>query len=125
MPIRQFRDMRRCYGFEEVAIVPGDVTVNPDQTSVDLTLGNLTFSVPILAAAMDAVVDPRFAVAFSKLGGLAVLNLEGVQARYDRPADILAEIARVPINEATPLLQKVYSQSIKENLVGERIREIK
>src|SRR5512136_964618 len=125
MPIRQFRDMRRCYGFEEVAIVPGDVTVNPEQTSIDLKLGNLTFPVPILAAAMDAVVDAKFAVAFSKLGGLAVLNLEGVQARYDNPSEILAEIAQVPINQATPLLQKVYSQPIKDKIVGDRVREIK
>lgn len=125
MPVRQFREMRRCYGFEEVAIVPGDVTVNPEQTSTDLKLGDLTFTVPIVAAAMDAVVDPKFAVAFSKLGGLAVLNLEGVQARYDKPSEILAEIAEVPISQATPLLQKVYSQPIKEKLVGDRIREIK
>ena len=125
MPVRQFRDMRRCYGFEEVAIVPGDVTVNPDQTSTDLKLGNLTFPIPILAAAMDAVVDPRFAVAFSKLGGLAVLNLEGVQARYEKPDEILAEVAEAPINQTTPLFQKVYSQPIKEKLVGDRIREIK
>ncbi len=118
MPVRQFREMRRCYGFEEVAIVPGDVTVNPEQTSTDLKLGNLTFPVPILAAAMDAVVDPKFAVAFSKLGGLAVLNLEGVQARYEKPDEILAEIAQVPINQATPLLQKVYSQPIKEKTGG-------
>jgi IMP dehydrogenase len=117
--------MRRAYGFEEVAIVPGDVTVNPEQTNIDLKLGNLTFPVPILAAAMDAVVDPRFAVAFSKLGGLAVLNLEGVQARYEKPADVLAEIARATMNEAGPLIQKVYSQPIQERLVGERIREIK
>jgi IMP dehydrogenase len=65
MPFHQFKDMRRCYGFEEVAIVPGDVTVNPEQTSIDFSLGNLTFPVPILAAAMDAVVDPKFAAAFS------------------------------------------------------------
>lgn len=125
MPFHQFKDMRRCYGFEEVAIVPGDVTVNPEQTSIDFSLGNLTFPVPILAAAMDAVVDPRFAAAFSKLGGLAVLNLEGVQARYEKPDEILAEIAQAPVNQATPLLQKMYSQPIKEKLVGDRIREIK
>jgi IMP dehydrogenase len=125
MPFHQFKDMRRCYGFEEVAIVPGDVTVNPEQTSIDFNLGNLTFSVPILAAAMDAVVDPKFAAAFSKLGGLAVLNLEGVQARYEKPDEILAEIAQAPVNQATPLLQKMYSQPIKEKLVGDRIREIK
>ena len=125
MPFHQFKDMRRCYGFEEVAIVPGDVTVNPEQTSIDFNLGNLAFPVPILAAAMDAVVDPKFAVAFSKLGGLAVLNLEGVQARYEKPDEILAEIAQAPVNQATPLLQKMYSQPIKEKLVGDRIREIK
>jgi len=125
MPVRQIKEMRRCYGFEEVAIVPGDVTVNPEQTDIDLKLGNLTFSVPILAAAMDAVVDPKFAVAFSKLGGLAVLNLEGVQARYEKPEEVLAEIAQAPVNQATPLLQKVYSQPIREKLVGDRIREIK
>ncbi len=125
MPFHQFKDMRRCYGFEEVAIVPGDVTVNPEQTSIDFNLGNLTFPVPILAAAMDAVVDPKFAAAFSKLGGLAVLNLEGVQARYEKPDEILAEIAQAPVNQATPLLQKMYSQPIKEKLVGDRIGEIK
>jgi len=125
MPFHQIKDMRRCYGFEEVAIVPGDVTVNPEQTSIDFNLGNLTFPVPILAAAMDAVVDPKFAAAFSKLGGLAVLNLEGVQARYEKPDEILAEIAQAPVNQATPLLQKMYSQPIKEKLVGDRIREIK
>jgi IMP dehydrogenase len=71
------------------------------------------------------VVDPKFAVAFSKMGGLAVMNLEGVQSRYDRPGEVLAEIARVPISEATPLLQKIYSQPIQDRLVGDRIREIK
>ncbi len=117
--------MRRCYGFEEVAIVPGNVTVNPDQTNIDLELGNLTFPIPFLAAAMDAVVDPGFAVAYSKLGGLAVLNLEGVQARYERPGEVLAEIAGAPPDQATALLQKVYSRPIQERLVSDRIREIK
>lgn len=117
--------MRRCYGFEEVAIVPGNVTVNPDQTNIDLKLGNLTFPIPFLAAAMDAVVDPGFAVAYSKLGGLAVLNLEGVQARYERPGEVLAEIAGAPPDQATALLQKVYSRPIQERLVSDRIREIK
>ena len=104
--------MRRCYGFEEVAIVPGDVTVNPEQTDIDLKLGNLTFSVPILAAAMDAVVDPKFAVAFSKLGGLAVLNLEGVQARYEKPEEVLAEIAHL-LRGAKLLAVGLLTQSTK------------
>ena len=125
MPTRSYKEMRRSYGFDEIALVPGDVTVNPEQTDVTFTLGNLSFSIPILIAAMDAVVDPRFAVSYSKLGGLAVLNLEGVQTRYDNPEEVLAQIAQASVEEVTPLLQRVYSQPIKENLIGERIGSIK
>jgi len=125
MPAPQFKELRRCYGFDEVAIVPGDVTFNPEQVNIDFTLGNFTFSIPILASAMDAVVDTRFAILFNKLGGLAVLNLEGVQTRYENADEILAEIASVPDDKITPFLQKVYSEPIKENLIGERIRQIK
>jgi IMP dehydrogenase len=121
----QFKQLRRAYGFDEVAIVPGDITVNPDQINIDLEIGNLTFAMPILAAAMDAVTDVNFAIAMHKLGGLAVFNLEGVQTRYDNPQEILAEIAQAPDDKVTPLLQKIYSQPIKENLVGERIQAIK
>ena len=121
----QFRQMRRAYGFDEVAIVPGDITVNPDQTKIDFEIGNLTFAIPIIAAAMDAVTDVNFAIAMSKLGGLAVLNLEGVQTRYDNPQEILAEIAQAPDSKVTSLLQRIYSQPIKENLAAERIQAIK
>jgi IMP dehydrogenase len=86
MPQPKFREMVRTYGFDEVALVPGDITINPDQTDISFALGNLTFSTPILASAMDAVVNPLFAIKFSKLGGLAVLNLEGIQARYENSA---------------------------------------
>ena len=125
MSVHKGKEMRRSYGFDEVAIVPGDSTINPEQTDISLRLGDLTFSIPILAAAMDAVVDPDFAVLFSKFGGLAVLNTEGVQTRYDDPAEILAEITRAPANEVTSLLQKVYSQPIEERLIGERVQSIK
>ncbi len=121
----QFRQMRRAYGFDEVAIVPGDITVNPDQTKIDFEIGNLTFAIPIIAAAMDAVTDVNFAIAMSKLGGLAVLNLEGVQTRYDNPQEILAEIAQASDSEVTSLLQRIYAQPIKENLAAERIQAIK
>ena len=121
----QFKQLRRAYGFDEVAIVPGEVTINPDQANVSLKIEGLTFSIPIIASAMDAVTDVNFAILMSKLGGLAVLHLEGVQTRYDKPREILAEITRASDTEITPLLQKVYSQPIKENLVGERIQEIK
>jgi IMP dehydrogenase len=125
MATTKFKDMQRAYGFEEVAIVPGDITVNPDQTNTDFKIGNLTFSIPIVAAAMDAAVDPNFAILMHKLGGLAVLNLDGVQARYKKPEEILAKIVQAPDNEVTSLLQKVYSEPIKEELIGERIQTIK
>lgn len=121
----QSKELRRSYGFDEVAIVPGDITTNPDQTNIDLKIDSLTFSIPIIASAMDAVTDVNFAILMSKLGGLGVLNLEGVQTRYDSPQEVLAEITRLPESEVTPLLQKVYSQPIRENLVGERIESIK
>ncbi|MBA7596933.1 putative oxidoreductase [subsurface metagenome] len=125
MAAPQFKEMRRCYSFDEVALVPRDVTINPEQVNIDFSVGNLTFSIPILASAMDAVVDPPFAVLMSKLGGIAVLNLEGVNTRYQDASGVLEEIANVPDDEVTPLLQKVYSEPIKENLIGDRIREIK
>ena len=125
MAAPQFKQLRRSYGFDEVAIVPGDITINPDQTDIDFRVENLTFSLPIIAAAMDAVTDVNFAVLMSQVGGLAVLNLEGVQTRYDNPQEILAEIARVSDAEVTSLLQKVYTQPIKENLIGERIQAVK
>ena len=125
MATLQYKQLRRCYGFDEVAIVPGDVTANPDQTNLDFKVENFTFSVPIMAAAMDAVTDVSFAVLTSKLGGLAVLNLDGVQTRYDNPQEVLTEITQASDAEVTSLLQKVYSQPIKENLIGERIQAIK
>lgn len=125
MPIPHFKEMRRCYSFDEVALVPGDITVNPEQVNVDFTVGNFTFPLPILASAMDAVVDARFTALLSRLGGLAVLNLEGVQTRYEDADAVLAKVASVPDDEVTPFLQKVYSEPIKETLIAERIKEIK
>jgi len=117
--------MRRAYGFDEVAIVPGAITVNPELTDVSFALGDLQLPLPILAAAMDAVVDPRFAVDFHEMGGLAVLNLEGIQTRYDDPAAILEEIAAAPKSQVTSLLQKTYSEPVRPELIGTRIRDIK
>ncbi len=121
----QFRQLRRSYGFDEVAIVPGDITINPEQTNLDFSIGSHTFSIPVLAAAMDAVTDVDFAVTMSKLGGLAVLNLEGIQARYEDPHHILAEITSAPIEKATALLQKIYSKPIQDKLVGDRVQAVK
>jgi IMP dehydrogenase len=121
----QFKPLRRAYGFDEVAIVPGDVTINPDQTNISFKIGTHTMAIPILAAAMDAVTDVDFAILMGKLGGLAVLHLEGVQTRYDNPREVLAKIAQAPDAEVTQLLQKVYAAPIKEHLIGERIQAVR
>jgi len=121
----KFRELRHAYGFDEVAIVPGDVTINPDQTDISFKIGKNKFEIPIIASAMDGVTDPAFAIHMGKLGGLAVLNLEGVQTRYDNPNDILGQIARAPETEVTVLMQKAYAQPIREELITARIKTIK
>jgi IMP dehydrogenase len=121
----QFKELKQCYGFDEVALVPGDTTINPEQVNIDLKIGDYTFAVPILASAMDAVVDTKFAIKLGKSGGLAVLNLEGVQTRYQDASAVLEEIANIPADRVTSLMQKIYSEPIKEKLIGERIQEVK
>ena len=125
MPHPKFKEIERAYGFDEVALVPGDVTINPEQANIDFTLKSYTLSIPILASAMDAIVDPTFAIKFNKLGGLAVLNLEGIQTRYENPDEVLNQIAQTPEKEVTSLLQKIYSEPIKEKLISQRIGAIK
>ena len=125
MSVPQAKQMRRAYGFDEVAIVPGDTTINPAMTEIALRIGELEFALPIMAAAMDAVVDAKLAASFSKLGGLAVLNLEGVQTRYDDPDAVLEEMAHASPEEATALLQRLYAAPIRPDLIGERIRQVK
>lgn len=119
------RRARRCYGFDEVALVPGAQTVNPNEVDTTFEINAKKFKVPILAAAMDGVVDVRFAVEMSKLGGIAVLNLDGVQTRYENPDSVLEEIAQATPQKATELIQSIYATPIKEKLVTRRIREIK
>ena len=116
---------RRCYGFDEIALVPGKITLNPEEVHTSWEFGGKEFSVPILAAAMDGVVGTEFAAEMSRLGGIAVINLDGVQTRYDNPDEVLKEIAKSLPEEATNLIQKVYTTPIKENLVGKRVEEIK
>ena len=125
MTIPIFKQLRHAYGFDEVAIVPGDSTINPDQTNTDFKIGDHTFAIPIMAAAMDAVTDVNIAVLLNKLGGLAVLNLGGIQTRYENTEELLAEITSVSSDKVTALLQKIYSEPIKDNLVSERIQAVK
>jgi len=125
MPRRLFKELTRSYGFDEVAIVPGQVTINPDMTSTKMTLGDFTFEIPVLASAMDGAVSPRFATLMHEMGGLGVLNAEGLYSRYDDPYSVLEEIISMPQEEVTQYLQQVYSEPIQENLIGQRVQEIK
>ncbi len=121
----KFKQLRQSYGFDEVAIVPGDITLNPDQTNTDFRIGDFTFKIPFVTSAMDSVVDVKLAIQISKMGGLGVLNLDGIQARYDNPDEVLDKIAKASDSEVTALLQKVYKEPIKDNLVGDRVKAIK
>jgi len=119
------RRARRCYGFDEVALAPGTRTCNPNEVDTTFNIGDLSFSVPILAAAMDGVGDVDFAVRMSKLGGLAVINLDGIQTRYDNPDEVLDKIAKASPQKATELVQSIYTKPVKESLVTKRVHEIK
>ena len=119
------RKARRAYGLDEVALVPGAKTIDPDDVDVSWKLGNLTFDIPILASAMDGVVDPRFAIEMAKLGGLAVLNLGGVQTRYENPTRTIEEIIHSSGEEVVEVIQRIYREPIKDELLVRRIEEIK
>lgn len=119
------RKARRCYGFDEIALVPSNITLNPNEVDTSFCIGKNTFKVPIIASAMDGVVDVKFAVAMGKVGGLAVLNLEGIQTRYDKPELVLNKLTKASSDEATKLLQQVYREPIKKGLIAKRIKEIK
>ena len=130
MWIGRNRKARVTYGFDEIALVPGRITINPNEVDITWRLARrdaapLEFKIPILASAMDGVVDVRFAIAMGKLGGLAVLNLEGVQTRYKNPREVLQKIVEADKSDVTALLQKIYQEPVQEDLIAARIREIK
>src|SRR6266536_600068 len=116
---------RRAYGFDEVAIVPSRRTRDPDDVDISWEIDAWTFSLPMMAAAMDGVVSPTSAVEIGTFGGLAVLNLEGLWTRYEDPEPVLDEIAGLSDEKATGRMQEVYREPIKEELIGRRITEIK
>ena len=125
MALKSFRELRPGYGFDEVAIAPGPITVNPELTDIRLAIDQHTFDIPIMAAALDAVVDPHFAVTFARCGGVAVMNLEGLQTRYDDPNSAIAEIISSGQEDSSSVIQKAYAAPIREELVGKRVRAIK
>src|SRR6059058_6004642 len=116
---------RRAYGFDEVAIVPSRRTRDPDDVDISWEIDAWTFRLPLLAAAMDGVVSPATAVLIGQLGGLAVLNLEGLQTRYEDPEPVLDEIAALPDDKATRRMQEIYREPVKDELMVRRIKEIK
>src|SRR6476659_4284142 len=116
---------RRAYGFDDIAIVPSRRTRDPDDVDISWKVGNYRFELPLLASAMDGVVSPETAGIVGKLGGLAVLNLEGIFTRYEDADEQLARIATLPKDVATREMQEIYSEPIKPELIAQRIREIK
>src|ERR687890_734008 len=116
---------RRAYGFDDVAIVPSRRTRDPDDVDISWTLGPYRFELPLLASAMDGVVSPETAGIVGRLGGLAVLNLEGIWTRYEDAEDQLERIAALDRDEATRAMQEIYLEPVKEELIAQRIREIK
>lgn len=116
--------IRPTYGFEDVSLAPGTDTIEPADVDLSQTFCGIDLGIPILAAAMDAVVDARMAGELARLGGLAILNLEGVQARYDDPDAVLERIATAPDGEVQSLLAEVYQQPIRADLIADRLAAI-
>jgi IMP dehydrogenase len=116
---------RRAYGFDDVAIVPSRRTRDPDDVDISWKLGDYRFELPLLASAMDGVVSPATAKIIGKLGGLAVLNLEGIWTRYEDADALLERIAQLPKDAATREMQQIYQEPIKPELISQRIEEIK
>src|SRR5881227_4310650 len=116
---------RRAYGFDDIAIVPSRRTRDPDDIDISWKLGDYRFELPLLAAAMDGVVSPTTAGIVGRLGGLGVLNLEGIFTRYEDADEQLERIAALAPEEATAEMQRIYREPIKEELVAQRVQEVK
>jgi IMP dehydrogenase len=116
---------RRAYSFDDIAVVPSRRTRDPEEVSVDWQIDAYHFDIPVIAAPMDSVMSPESAIAFGKLGGLPVLDLEGLWTRYEDPTLLLAEIASLDASAATARLQQIYSEPIKAELITERLRQIR
>src|SRR5262245_10390113 len=130
MWIGRNRKARVTYGFDEIALVPGEVTINPVEVDTSFNIPRkdgsaITLKIPIIASAMDGVTDVRFCIEMGKLGGLGVINLEGVQTRYENPGEVLDTIVKADNAAVTSLIQKLYTEPIKEDLISRRIQELK
>jgi len=114
------RQARRAYGLDEIALAPGRRTLDPSLVDTHFTLGGIQRQIPIIASAMDGVVDVRMAILLSELGAFGVLNLDGIQTRYADPDEVLDQIASVGKDEFVPLMQRLYSEPVKPELIQER-----
>jgi IMP dehydrogenase len=130
MWIGRNRKARVTYGFDEIALVPGDVTINPNEVDTSFKIprkdgSEILLKIPIIASAMDGVTDVKFCIEMGKLGGLGVINLEGVQTRYENASEVLEQVVKADKDEVTTLIQKLYQEPIKEELIARRVEELK
>src|SRR5215470_15588856 len=131
MWIGKNRKARVTYGFDEISLAPGEITINPNEVDITFRIPTkneddpICLRIPILASAMDGVVDVPFAKEMGLLGGLAVLNLEGIQTRYENPEEIFDKILKAEREHVTSLLQKLYREPVREELIVKRIQQIK
>ena len=114
---RDFKELKPAYGFDDVAITPGDITINPEMADLSTNFDGIKLDIPFIASAMDAVVDPKFAIEMTKSGGLAVMNMDGLHTRYEDTTEIYEEIAAAPREEATGIMQKIYSAPQRPELI--------
>src|SRR5438093_7884344 len=120
------RRARRAYGFDGIALVPGGVTRNPDEVDISFSMGErFSLPLPFWGSAMDGVVDVDFAIAMGKLGGVAVLNLDGVHTRYEDSRPVIEKIAAADKASINALLKEIYREPVKPRLIADRIKTIK
>src|SRR5579872_2950505 len=119
-----YKSGRRAYGFDDIAIVPSRRTRDPEDVDISWEIDAHRFELPLMAAAMDGVTSPHTAILLGQMGGLGVLNLEGLWTRYEEPESLLEEIATLPDDKATARMQQMYAEPIRLDLVTERIRQI-
>ena len=122
---RDFKELKPAYGFDDVAISPGDITINPEMADLSTNFDGIKLDIPFIASAMDAVVDPNFAIEMTRAGGLAVMNMDGIHSRYEDTAAIYEEIAAAPRQEATSIMQKIYSAPQRPELIAKKVEQVK
>ena len=119
------RSVRQTFGFDDVAIVPGALTIDPELVDVSWRLGEVGLPLPIIGAALDALVSPSFAVALGQLGGMAVMFLEGIYTKYEDPFAVIEQIITADADEVVGIIQEVYRQPVRDELILRRIAEVK